>query len=188
MPLGMLNVKYNYLILILILSLASSICWAEELNTQEQFKSLDNRIQNLKRSAVELGKEIAILEEELLFPANTQYGLYLSMDTDESYKLITVIVKLDGNVVNNYMYDVSELNALANGAVHQLHKGNLKTGKHTLSITYMGKVGSRMTRLTNTHEFEKGDKPVFIELNLSGKQLGKSGKAKEPTINVKQWS
>lgn len=182
--------KYKQLIFALILSLFFSYCSAEEeeSDTQEQFKSLDNRIQNLKRSAVELGKEITILEEELLFPANTQYGLYLSMNTDDSYKLITVIVKLDGNVVNNYMYDISELNALTNGAVHQLHKGNIKTGKHTLSITYMGKVGSRMARLTNTHEFTKGDKPIFIELNISGKQLGKPGSEKEPTIKVKQWS
>ncbi len=182
--------RYNYLILALFLILFSSYSFATEeaLSNQEQFKSLDNRIQNLKRSAVELGKEISILEEELLFPASTQYGLYLSMDTDESYKLITIIVKLDGKVVNNYMYDVSELNALTNGAVHQLHKGNIKTGKHILNITYMGKVGSRMTRLTSEYEFEKKDSTIFIELNINGKRLGKSGSAKEPTIKIKQWS
>ncbi len=182
--------KQTYLIIALILALLCGYSWAEEeaVETQEQFKSLDNRIQNLKRSAVDLGKEITILEEELLFPASTQYGLYLSMDTDDTYKLITVIVKLDGEVVNNYMYDVSELDALGNGAVHQLHKGNLKTGKHTLNITYMGKIGSRMARLTSDYEFEKGDKPIYIELNISGKGLGKSGGDKEPTIKIKQWS
>jgi len=184
--------KYNYLTLALILALLSTYSWAEEAvqaaDGQAQFKSLDNRIQNLKRSAVELGKEITILEEELLFPASTQYGLYLSMETDESYKLITIIVKLDGSVVNNYMYDVSELNALSNGAVHQLHKGNLKTGKHTLNITYMGKIGSRMARLTSEYEFQKDDKPIYIELNISGEKLGQSGGDKEPNITIKKWN
>lgn len=184
--------KYYHLMLALVLALPSTHSWAAEeapeVDSQEQFQSLDNRIQNLKRSAVELGKEIAILEEELLFPANTQYGLYLSMDTDDSYKLITAIVKLDGKVVNNYMYDISELSALSNGAVHQLHKGNLKTGKHTLHITYMGKIGSRMARLTSEYEFQKSDKPVFIELNISGKKLGQSGEAKEPEITIKKWN
>ena len=177
------------LIVALILVLLSGYGWAEESSeSEDQFKSLDNRIQNLKRSALDLGKEIAILEEELLFPANTQYGLYLSMDTDESYKLITAIVKLDGNVVNNYMYDISELDALTSGAIHQLHKGNLKTGSHSLHITLMGKVGSQMVRITKEYQFDKSDKPVYIELNINGRKLGQSGQPKEPTIEIKKWS
>ena len=180
--------KYS-LIVALILALLSGYVWAEEgETTQEQFKSLDNRIQNLKRSALDLGKEIAILEEELLFPANTQYGLYLSTDTDASYKLITAIVKLDGNVINNYMYDISELDALTSGAVHQLHKGNIKTGDHALHITLMGKIGARMVRITKEYQFEKGDEPVYIELNISGKKLGQPGQPKEPLIEIKKWS
>jgi len=171
----------------LVLILLCSPSWAEQ-QIEEQFKSLDNQVQDLKNAAIDLGKEIQMLEEELLFPASTQYGLYLSLDTDETYKLITVIVKLDGKVVNNYMYDISELDALKNGAIHQLHKGNLKTGKHTLNITYMGKVGANVTRITEDYEFTKGDKPIYIQLNVSGKKLGAPGGQKKPTVNVKQWS
>lgn len=174
--------------LILATAMYAGLAWSEDQNTAEQFRTLDNKVQDLKRMALDVGREIAIMEEELLFPTSTQYGLYLATDIDESYKLVSVIVKLDGVVVNNYMYDVSELSALQNGAVHQLHKGNLKTGKHSLNITYMGRVGKQMTRHTQTHEFDKGDKPVFIELTIRGKQLDQGATPKEPAFSVRQWS
>ncbi|MEW5755035.1 MAG: hypothetical protein AB1810_01915 [Pseudomonadota bacterium] len=173
----------SLILTLLILALGASTAWAAD--NAEEFRTIDNKVQDLKRAAIELGKEISILEEELLFPASTEYALYLSTQTDESFKLVTVIVKLDGQVVTNHMYDVSELTALENGAVQELHKGNVKTGKHSIEVTFMSRVGKNIRRHTKSHEFTKEDKPVYIEMALNAKQAGGAG---EPVITVKQWN
>lgn len=168
---------------LLILALGASPTWAAD--SAEEFRTIDNKVQDLKRAAIELGKEISVLEEELLFPASTEYALYLSTQTDESFKLVTVIVKLDGQVVTNHMYDVSELTALENGAVQELHKGNVKTGKHSIEVTFMSRVGKNIKRFTKAHEFSKEDKSVYIEMMVDAKKTTGSG---EPVISVKQWN
>ena len=42
--------------------------------------SLDSRIQDAKGDVIRLNRDLLVLEEELLFPANTQVAVFLSMD------------------------------------------------------------------------------------------------------------
>ena len=42
--------------------------------------TLDETVQDLKKDVVDLNKELFVLEEELLFPANTQVAVFVSMD------------------------------------------------------------------------------------------------------------
>ena len=41
---------------------------------------LDTRIQEVKGDVIRLNRDLLVLEEELLFPANTQVALFVSMD------------------------------------------------------------------------------------------------------------
>src|SRR5580698_2313090 len=44
------------------------------------FKSLDGDVQGLKKEVLDLNKDLFLLEEELLFPANTQVAVFVSLD------------------------------------------------------------------------------------------------------------
>jgi hypothetical protein len=52
------------------------------------FQTLDGDVQSLKQEVLELNRELFILEEELLFPANTQVAVFVSMDTGNFFRLI----------------------------------------------------------------------------------------------------
>src|SRR5260221_6469517 len=43
-------------------------------------QELDTRIQSLKQEAMELNRDLLVLEEELLFPASTQVAVFVSVD------------------------------------------------------------------------------------------------------------
>ena len=43
-------------------------------------ESLDANIEALKKEVLSLNRDLFILEEDLLFPANTQFSVFLSMD------------------------------------------------------------------------------------------------------------
>src|SRR5919108_163564 len=74
--------------------------------------SLDNRIQDLKGDVIRLNRDLLVLEEELLFPANTQVALFVSMDVGKLFELDSVQIKLDDKVVTNYLYTPMEVQAL----------------------------------------------------------------------------
>ena len=52
--------------------------------------NLDTEVQDLKNTVLDLNRDLFILEEELLYPANTQVGFFLSMDVGEFFALDSV--------------------------------------------------------------------------------------------------
>ena len=57
---------------------------------QESDRSEFGDVQDLKDAVLELNQELFLLEEELLFPANTQVAVFLSMDVGEYFALDSV--------------------------------------------------------------------------------------------------
>jgi hypothetical protein len=102
-------------------------------------RGLDEEIQALKKDVVDLNKDLFVLEEELLFPANTQIAVFLSMDVGEFFGLDNVTLKIDQKEVANYLYTPREADALLKGGVHRLYLGNLKVGQHELVAFFSGK-------------------------------------------------
>src|SRR5256884_7853580 len=102
-------------------------------------RGLDQEIQDLKKDVVDLNKDLFILEEELLFPANTQVAVFLSVDVGQFFALDSVQLKLDRKEVINYLYTPRELDALLKGGVQRLYLGNLKVGPHELVAFFSGK-------------------------------------------------
>ncbi len=100
--------------------------------------SLDGEVQTLKDTVLELDQELFLLEEELLFPANTQVAVFLSMNLGEFFALDSVQLELDGKDVTNYLYTEREVEALHRGGVQRLFLGNLKTGDHELIAIFTG--------------------------------------------------
>ena len=75
-------------------------------------RGLDQDIQGLKKDVVDLNKDLFMLEEELLFPANTQVAVFLSMDVGQFFALDSVTLKIDQKEVINYLYTPREVEAL----------------------------------------------------------------------------
>ena len=144
---------------------------------------LDTRIQDTKADVIQLNRDLLVLEEELLFPANTQIALFVSMDVGKMFDLDSVQVKLDDKLVANYLYTPLEVQALRRGGVQRVFLGNLKTGPHELVAFFTGKgPHDRDYKRGATLRFDKGTEAKYIELRIRDS----SGRL-QPEFDVKTW-
>jgi len=145
--------------------------------------TLDGRIQDVKSDVIKLNRDLLVLEEELLFPANTQVALFVSMDVGKMFELDSVQIKLDDKVVSSYLYTPLEVQALHRGGVQRLYLGNLKTGEHELVAYFTGKgPHDRDYKRGATVKFDKGTEPKYIELRIKDLQ-----QKLQPEFDVKVW-
>jgi hypothetical protein len=132
---------------------------------------------------VDLNRDLFVLEEELLFPANTQVAVFLSMDVGDFFALDTVQLKIDQKEVINYLYTPREVEALLKGGVHRLYLGNLKVGKHELVAFFNGKgPNDRAYKRGATLKFEKGIGAKYLELKINDRQ-----RKQQPEFEIKDW-
>ncbi|MEJ2449704.1 MAG: hypothetical protein P8047_03415 [Gammaproteobacteria bacterium] len=52
--------------------------------------TMDTRIQDLKKQVLDLNRDLFLLEQDLLFPANTQFSVFVSMDSGMTFNLDSV--------------------------------------------------------------------------------------------------
>ncbi|MFQ6005416.1 MAG: AraC family transcriptional regulator [Woeseia sp.] len=150
---------------------------------RQQFRSLDQEVQSLKKEVLDLNRDLYLLEEELLFPANSQVAFYISMDVGEYFELDSVNLKIDGKEIANYLYTEREVNALMRGGVHRVHIGNLKTGEHELIAIFTGRGPHvRDYRRGATIRFDKGIGAKYLELEISDRV-----KKQQPEFVIKEW-
>jgi hypothetical protein len=145
--------------------------------------SLDDRIQDAKADVIRLNRDLLVLEEELLFPANTQVAIFVSMDVGRLFSLDSVKIKLNDKDVSNYLYTPAEVQALHRGGVQRLYVGNLRAGSHELVAFFTGKgPHDREYKRGATVKFDKGVEPRYIELQIKDS----TGKL-QPEFEVKLW-
>ncbi len=149
----------------------------------EDKRSLDARVQDLKKQAKALNRDLFILEEELLFPSNTQLAVFLSIDVGSYFRLDAVQLKIDDKVVANHLYTQRELDALERGGVQRLWLGNVKSGEHELIATFTGPgPNNRDYRRATTVKFKKGAAAKFMELKI----VDVTSKL-QPEFVVREW-
>ncbi len=147
------------------------------------FKSLDQEVQALKTEVVELNKDLFVLEEELLFPANTQIAVFVSLDVGDFFAVDSVTLKIDDDEVANYLYTQREAEALMRGGVHRVYLGNLKVGKHELVAFFTGKgTHERDYKRGATVKFEKSIGAKYVELKISDRV-----RKMQPEFVIKEW-
>lgn len=145
--------------------------------------TLDGRIQEVKGDVIRLNRDLLVLEEELLFPANTQVALFVSMDVGKLFQLESVQIKLDDKLVANYLYTPLEVQALHRGGVQRVYLGNLRAGTHELVAFFTGQgPHERDYKRGATVKFDKGTEPKYIELRIKDS----AGKL-QPEFDVKVW-
>lgn len=145
--------------------------------------TVDSAVQVLKDEVLDLNRELFLLEEELLFPANTQVAVFVSMDVGNFFDLDSVQLRIDDKPVSNYLYTEREVAALLRGGVHRIYLGNLKTGEHELTAIFTGQgPHTRDYRRGATLKVEKGIGAKFVELRISDRDS-----KQQPEFLVKEW-
>ncbi len=180
--------KLLYAFFILGFLLTSSVtAIAEQTNNagapSDELRSLDSRIQNLKKEVLDLNRDLFMLEEELLFPSNTQISVFLSIDIGNLFQLDSVQLRLNDKIVANHLYTKREVEALKRGGVQRIYTGNLPSGKHEIVAYYTG-IGpnNRPYKQGSTTIIEKTSAAQFVELKISDNTL-----KQQPQFEVKVW-
>jgi hypothetical protein len=141
------------------------------------------QIEAIKQSALDLNRELLLLEEALLFPASSQVMVFVSMDVGEFFALDAIKLKIDGKLVASYLYTPAQTNALYRGGYQRLFVGNVKAGDHKMTAFFTGlgpqnRPFQRATSLT----FSKAQRANAIELRIID-----SIEKQQPVFDSKQW-
>ena len=164
-------------------SAAVAVAPAPDALAATDTRGIDEETQQLKKDAIDLNRELFMLEEELLFPANTQVAVFVSMDVGEFFALDSVQLKVDDREVANYLYTEREAGALLKGGVHRVYLGNLKVGEHELVAIFTGKgPNQRDYRRGATVKFAKAVGAKYLELKITDRQ-----RRAQPEFEIKDW-
>lgn len=171
------------LLLAVLAGAAGPVALAQDAAAAPDTRALDEEIQAIKKDVVDLNRDLFILEEELLFPANTQVAVFLSMDVGEFFALDTVELRLNDKQVARHLYTPREAEALLKGGVQRLYLGNLRVGEHELVALFTGKgpQGQDYSRGAQLR-FEKSVGAKYLELKISDRQS-----KRQPEFLVRDW-
>lgn len=150
---------------------------------EDGYRDLDQDVQSLQQDLVELGRDLFLLEEELLFPATTQVMIFVSLDVGQYFDLDSVQLKIDGRDVASHLYTRREVDALKRGGVQRLYAGNLNLGDHEVVAFFTGKgPHDRDYRRGATRVIKKEIGPKYVELRIVD-----SEQLQQPEFSVREW-
>jgi hypothetical protein len=130
--------------------------------------ALGSQMEDIKHGLLDLKRDLAVLEEDLLYPASSQVAVFLSMDVGEFFALDSVTLKLNGKDVTHYLYTQKQADALFRGGVQRLYVGNVKQGQNQLTAFFTGRgPEGRDYKRATTVTFEKSFEPSYVELKIS---------------------
>lgn len=128
---------------------------------EEDLETMETAVEAVER-------DIALLEEELLYPPSSRVAVYLSMDVGALFGLDAVKVVLNGREVAHHLYTERQVAALRRGALQELYVGNVPPGENELSAFFIGTGPSgRAFKRAAEVTFEKSFDPVMVELVIS---------------------
>jgi hypothetical protein len=175
-----MNIKTLVILAITVFSIFSASSFAQDDSSDE---ALDTSIEALKKEVLSLNRDLFILEEDLLFPSNTQFSIFLSLNAGQLFNLDSVQLKIDNKNVANHLYTEQELQALNRGGVQRLYIGNLPSGEHEIIAIFTGiGPGGRDYRRGKTIVIEKSSEPQFVEFSVEDDE-GKE----QPVFNARTW-
>ena len=146
--------------------------WAQQ-GDQQQMRSLDEQVQEVKSDVLNISQELSRLEEKLLYPSGTQVAIFVSLAKGDLMRLDAVRLQIDGQLVAHHIYSFKELEALRKGGVQRIYVGNVAMGDHQLEVLIDGKLegGADFSR-TERFTVRKEVKPKLVGLTLSGPRSG----------------
>ncbi|RBW50255.1 AraC family transcriptional regulator [Marinobacter sp. F3R11] len=154
-----------------------------ETEASPDSKAVAERVEELKKKVIGLNRDLFILEEDLLFPASTQFAVFLSIDTGEFLKVDTVKLKVDDDIVASHLYTDRQVTALERGGMQRLFIGNLKTGTHEITAFVEG-IGpdNRAYKQAATLAFDKGTETAALEIRIQDRSSDY-----QPMVSIVEW-
>lgn len=144
---------------------------------------LDKQLENLKQDVLALNRDLLILEEELLYPSNTQVVVFLSLDVGTWFTLDAVKLKIDDRMVASELYTERQVSALSRGGIQRLYLGNLKNGSHEISAFFTGKgPQGRDFKRGATITIDKGHSTTMLELKIED-----SAASEQAQFSIQEW-
>ncbi len=170
-----------YTMLLLLLGWASTDAVARDAS-RDQMKGLDEQVQEIKSDVLSIAAELDGLEERLLYPSNTQVAVFVELDEGDEFRLDSVQIQLNGNLVAHHIYSFKELEALQGGGVQRVYTGNIPTGSHQIDVSVIGKLPSgKEVAESASFGFDKDVEPALVGVTLAGVSSGSNG------IRVGEW-
>jgi len=141
------------------------------------------KVNDLKKSVLELNKNLYQLEDELLNPSTTKAAMYFSLSVGKFYEPVSIQVNVDDKPIASHLYSKQQISALKEGAVQPLKNFNLGPGKHDLKVVVKGKdANGKEKELVSETQVQKNEKPLYLEIKISDNE---SEQASE--LLVQQW-
>ena len=144
--------------------------------TREQMKGLDEQVQEIKSDVLSIAAELNGLEERLLYPSNSQVAVFVDLADGKDFRLDSIQIQLDGNLIAHHIYSYKELEALQKGGVQRIFNGNIATGQHQLEVSVAGKHDSgKDFSSVESFTFSKNVEPKLVGITLDEPGLSDSG-------------
>jgi hypothetical protein len=151
--------------------LLSAAAYGQEIS-REQIKGLDEQVQEIKSDVLGIAAELNQLEEKLLYPSNTQVAVFVALAGQETFRLDSVEIQLDGTPVAHHLYTFKELEALQHGGVQRIYTGNVRSGEHNLQVSVIGKTGGGADfQKSERFTVNKGVGPRIVEMSLAAQGI-----------------
>ena len=149
--------------------------------SKQEMQGLDEQVQEIKSDVLGIAAELARLEEQLLYPSNTQLAVFVTLAAGEAFRLDSVQIQIDGEPVARHIYSFKELEALQKGGVQRIYTGNVAAGAHRLEVTLAGKATSgKDVSATEHFQFSKDAEPKLVGIRLAAD-------AGSPRIELGGW-
>jgi hypothetical protein len=157
------------LVVALALAAASAARAGSDADSKQQMRSLDEQVQEIKSDVLGIAAELNLLEERLLYPSNTEVAVFVSLAENETFRLDSVQIQIDGQPVAHHIYSFKELEALQKGGVQRIYTGNLRSGDHKIDVAVAGKgTGGADFQKSESFRFSKEAEPKLVGITLAG--------------------
>lgn len=159
------------------------VCGLVSISTNALGDTLDKDIDALAADVSDLSKSLFDLEQAMLFPANTQVAVYLSVADRDAFVLDSVELSINGKPAVSHLYTDQERLALRQGAIQQLYMGNLPAGAHDLTATLNGQsANDHYVRQQHQFTLQKRAGETRVQLVVETGQQGQ-----QPDFALREW-
>ncbi|MEC7727203.1 MAG: AraC family transcriptional regulator [Pseudomonadota bacterium] len=144
---------------------------------------VDPSIEQLKSRIADHSAQVFALEQELLYPADSRLSVFLTLASRDALDLDAIELFVDDKPVVSHLYSPREQDALEEGGVQQLFKGNLANGEHALKVVITARAGDdRFVRRETVHRFQKRPGTLRMQVSLDAKAPDF-----EPRVAFAEW-
>jgi hypothetical protein len=116
-------------------------------------------------------------------PKNNEILAVVSLNITQSFKVDSVNLVIDDEVVSGRTYGAPDIAAFRPGAVLTHFQGNMATGEHQLTVFYTGiDSQNRPFKREGSFVVTKGAGPRYVELKISD-----ADDPDRPTFSMEEW-